>query len=393
MDIKKKICVITGSRAEYGLLRPLLEEIKTDTDLKLQLIVTGMHLSPEFGLTYQEIQKDGFDIDEKIDISLISDKPAGISKSISLAITGFVKCYGRLKPELIVVLGDRFEIFGAVVAALVSRIPVAHIHGGELTEGVFDDTLRHCITKMCHVHFTSTQEYRKRIIQLGEDPVRVFNVGAIGLENIKGLRLLSKKALEKELDFKFSKYNLLVTFHPLTLEDNTSGIQFQELLDALDELKDTKIIFTKANADPDGRVINKMIDKYVSKNPDKATAFVSMGRLKYLSTIRVVDAVVGNSSSGIIEASSFRVPTINIGDRQKGRVRPRSVIDCKPEKKEIKKAFDTVLLQKFKNTIKCVKNPYEKRNAAMNIKNIIKDFCADSKAILKKDFFNIRHKF
>lgn len=389
--MKRKVCVITGSRAEYGLLKPLVEEIKKEKDLKLQLVVTGMHLSPEFGLTYKQIEKDGFFIDEKIEIILSSDTPVSISKSIGLALIGFAEAYERLKPDIIVVLGDRFEIFGAVAASCVSRIPIAHIHGGELTEAVFDDSFRHSITKMSHLHFTSTEIYRKRIIQLGEDPKRVFNVGALGLDNIKRTKLLSKKVLEKELNFKFKKHNLLVTFHPVTLEKNTSKQQFENLLDVLDSLEDTHIILTKTNADIEGRIINKMIDGYVSKNSSRSVSFTSMGQLKYLSTMQFVDAVVGNSSSGIIEAPSFRIGTINIGDRQKGRVKASSVIDCNPTHEDIRNAFKILYSKEFQDNLKSIINPYSDGNTAKRIKDILKHH--DLTNILKKSYYDIKFKF
>lgn len=386
--MKRKICVITGSRADYGLLKPLIEEIANDIDLELQLVVTGMHLSKEFGLTYQGIEKDGFCIEEKIGISLSSDTPVGISKSMGFALTGLAKAYERLKPDIIVVLGDRFEILSAVTAALVARIPVAHINGGELTEGVFDDAMRHSITKMSHLHFTSTEEYRKRVIQLGEPPKRVFNVGEIGLDNIKRLELLSRRALEEELSFKFNKHNLLVTFHPVTLENNTSKEQFSNLLGALDELEDTNIIFTKANADTGGKIINKMIDKYLVNNSYKAIAFVSMGQPRYLSTLQFVDAVVGNSSSGIVEAPSFKIGTINIGDRQRGRIRAKSVIDCVPKKRAIRQAFKKVYSKNFQRGLKNIKNPYGNGNSAVKVARILKDYSL--KDIIKKKFYDIR---
>ncbi|MFA5292240.1 MAG: UDP-N-acetylglucosamine 2-epimerase [Phycisphaerae bacterium] len=384
----RKVCVITGSRAEYSLLRPLMKEIEKDTELRLQLIVTGMHLSLEFGSTYKAIEADGFAIDKKIKILSKVDTPVGISKSMGLAITGFAKAYERLKPVIIVVLGDRFEIFGAVAAALVSRIPVAHIHGGEITEGAFDDAMRHCITKMSHLHFASTKEYRKRVIQLGESPGRVFNVGALGVENIKRMEMLSMNVLERELRFKFKKHNLLVTFHPVTLENNTSEKHFQVLLNVLDRLEDTGIIFTKSNADPGGRLINKMIDKYISKNSSKAAAFTSLGGQRYLSLMRYADAVVGNSSSGIVEAPSLNVGTINIGDRQKGRVRAESVIDCQCKQRTILKAFERLYSREFQSLLKKVKNPYEgDGNAAKSIKDKIKNI--DLSNLIKKKFHNI----
>ena len=385
--MKRTICVVTGSRAEYDLLSPLLEEIKRDRDIRLQLLVTGTHLSPEFGLTYQKIEADGFVIDEKIEVLLSSDTPVSILKSMGLGMISFAEAYERLKPDIIVVLGDRFEIFSAVASALVSRIPVAHIHGGELTEGTFDDSLRHSITKMSHLHFTSTEEYRERVIQLGENPNRVFNVGALGLDNIKRLKLLSKKVLERELNFSFNKHNLLVTFHPVTLEDNTSRKQFHNLLRVLDELKNTNLVFTKANADTNGRIINEMIDNYVKSNSHKSIAFTSMGQIRYLSAMQFVDAVVGNSSSGIIEAPSFKIGTINIGDRQKGRIKSDSVIDCESTLQGIRGAFIQLYSKKFQQFLKNVTNPYGGENVARKIKSALKKCHLDN--IIKKSFYDI----
>jgi GDP/UDP-N,N'-diacetylbacillosamine 2-epimerase (hydrolysing) len=322
----KKICVVTGTRAEYGLLYWLMKEIEADKDLELQLIVTGMHLSPEFGLTYKEIEKE-FKINKKIEMLLSSDTSIGISKSMGLAQISFAEAYEELKPDLVIVLGDRYEIFSATSAAMIGKIPVAHLHGGETTEGAFDESIRHSITKMSHLHFTATDEYKNRVIQLGEHPNRVFNVGGMGIENIKKLKLLTRDEFEKSIEFKLNKKNILVTFHPVTLENSTAKEQFQELLDVIDELKDTNIIFTKANSDTDGRVINQMIDEYVAKNFHKSIGFSSLGQLRYLSALQFVDAMVGNSSSGLTEAPSFRIGTINIGDRQKGRIKAESVID------------------------------------------------------------------
>ncbi|UCD54844.1 MAG: UDP-N-acetylglucosamine 2-epimerase (hydrolyzing) [Candidatus Omnitrophota bacterium] len=387
--MKRKICVFTGARAEYGLLKPLMDEIKKDKQTGLQILVSGMHLLPEFGMTYKAIEKDGFVIDEKIKILLDSDTPVGISKSIGSGLMEFSKAYERLKPDIVVILGDRFEAFAAAASAIVSGIPIAHIHGGEATFGVVDEAFRHSITKMSHLHFTSTQEHRKKVIQLGEDPKSVFNVGAIGLDNIKGLRLLSKNSLEEELDFKFARKNLLVTFHPVTLEKNTSKKQFQNLLDELDALEDTHIIFTKANADTYGRVINRMIDDYVPQRPYKAIAFTSMGQLKYLSAMQFVDAVVGNSSSGIIEMPSFKKATIDIGDRQKGRVKAKTVIECRPTREDIRRAFKKLYSEGFKRTLKDAVNPYEPgKPTASKIKTILKNHNLNN--ILKKTFYNIR---
>jgi GDP/UDP-N,N'-diacetylbacillosamine 2-epimerase (hydrolysing) len=382
----RKICVFTGTRAEYGLLKPLMDGIEKDEELRLQLFVSGMHLSPEFGATYREIEKDGFRINEKVEILLSSDTAVGLSKSVGLGLISFSEVYKRLKPDAVVILGDRFEAFAAAAAAMISRIPIAHLHGGEAPFGLFDEAIRHCITKMSHLHFTSTESYRQRVIQLGEDPRRVFNVGAIGLDNIVGLELLTKEELEKDLNFKFNKHNLLVTFHPVTLEENTSGKQFGSLLAVLDNLSDTHIIFTRANADTDGRIINEMIGQYVSANGQKSMVFTSMGQLRYLSTMQYVDAVVGNSSSGIIEAPSFRIATVNIGDRQKGRIEAKSIIDCKPEERDIRQAIERIYTEEFRRSLNGFVNPYGDGNAAKKIKKILK--CYDLQNILKKSFYD-----
>ncbi|WP_310441012.1 UDP-N-acetylglucosamine 2-epimerase [Sulfurimonas sp.] len=382
----KKICVVTGTRAEYGLLYWLMKEIEADKDLELQIIATGMHLSSEFGLTYKEIEKE-FKIDKKIEMLLSSDTSIGISKSMGLAQIGFAEAYEELKPEIVVVLGDRYEIFAAASAAMIARIPIAHLHGGETTEGAFDESIRHSITKMSHLHFTATQEYKNRVIQLGEEPNRVFNVGGMGIENIKRLKLLGKKEFEESIDFKLNIKNILVTFHPVTLEKSTAKEQFQELLDAIDTLKDTNIIFTKANSDTDGRVINRMCEEYVSKNSHKTVCFASLGQLRYLSALQFVDAVVGNSSSGLTEAPSFKIGTINIGDRQKGRIKASSVIDCEPSRESIKKAFEKLYSKEFQDSLKSVQNPYGDGCASLKIVEEIKK--ADLNNILKKSFYNI----
>jgi len=386
---KRKICVVTGTRAEYGLLYWLMKEIEDDKALELQLIVTGMHLSPEFGLTYKEIQKE-FKIDKKIEMLLSSDTPIGISKSMGLAQISFAEAYEELKPDLLVVLGDRYEIFSAVSSAMITKIPIAHLHGGETTEGAFDESIRHSITKMSHLHFVATKEYRNRVIQLGEEPNRVFNVGGMGIENIKRLKLLSKKEFEKSINFKLNKKNILVTFHPVTLEQNSAKEQFEILLKAIDKLKETNIIFTKANSDTDGRVINNMIDKYVSCNTKKSIAFTSLGQLRYLSALQYVDAMVGNSSSGLAEAPSFKIGTINIGDRQKGRIKAKSVIDCLPKKNNILNAFDKLYSNEFQKKLKNIKNPYGNGCASKEIIKQIKQVKIES--ILKKSFYDIEVK-
>ena len=385
--MKRKICVVTGTRAEYGLLYWLMKEIEADKDLELQLIVTGMHLSPEFGLTYKEIEKE-FRIDKKIEMLLSSDTAMGISKSMGLAQISFAEAYEELKPDILVVLGDRYEIFCAVSVAMICNIPIAHLHGGEITQGAFDESIRHSITKMSHLHFTATDEYKNRVIQLGEEPNRVFNVGGMGIENIKRLKLLNKDEFEKSIDFKLNKKNILVTFHPVTLENSTAKEQFQELLDAIDELENTNIIFTKANSDTDGRIINQMIDEYVTKNSHKSVGFASLGQLRYLSALQYIDAVVGNSSSGLLEAPSFKIATVNIGDRQKGRIKALSVIDCEPKKEEILKAFKEIYSKEFQEKLKNVENPYGESCPSKQIIEVLKN--VNLANILKKSFYDLK---
>ena len=386
---KRKVCVVTGTRAEYGLLYWLMREIEEDSNLELQLIVTGMHLSPEFGLTYKEIEKD-FKIDKKIEILLSSDTAIGVSKSMGLAQISFAEAYEELKPNILVVLGDRYEIFSVVASAMIANIPIAHLHGGETTEGAFDESIRHSITKMSHLHFTATNEYRNRVVQLGEHPSRVFNIGGLGIDNIKKLKLLTKEEFESSIDFKLNKKNILITFHPVTLENSTAKEQFQVLLDVVDELEDTHIIFTKANSDTDGRVINQMIDEYVNVNSHKSVAFISLGQLRYLSALQYMDAVVGNSSSGLIEAPSFKIGTINIGDRQKGRIMAKSIIAAETDVNSIKDAFLRLYSNEFKAMLQSIVNPYGNGGASEKIKKTIKDI--ELKNILKKSFYDIEGK-
>ena len=383
---KRKVCVITGTRAEYGLLYWLIKEIESDQELTLQLLVTGMHLSPQFGLTYKEIEKE-FKINKKIDILSSSDADKDISKSMGLAQISFAETFEELRPDIIVVLGDRYEIFSAVAAGMIARIPIAHIHGGESSEGAIDEAIRHSITKMSHLHFTASEEYKNRVIQLGEDPERVFNVGGMGIENINRLELLSKDKLEESLNFKLNKKNILITFHPATLENKTSKMQFKELLDAVDELDDTNIILTNSNSDSGGKIINKMINDYVVKNNHKSVGFASLGQLRYLSAMQYIDAIVGNSSSGLIEAPSFKIGTINIGDRQKGRIKADSVIDCLPNKESIRNAFDILYSKKFQSRLKTIQNPYDQGNSSKKVIKVLKTDLLDN--ILKKSFYNL----
>ena len=382
----RKICVVTSTRAEYGLLYWLLKEIEADSELKLQLIVTGMHLSPEFGLTYKEIEKE-FKIDKKIEILSSSHTNLDICAEMARVYEKFAPALAELKPDILVLLGDRYEIFGVAGVASIMQIPIAHIHGGETTQGAFDEAFRHSITKMSHIHFAATNEYANRIIQLGEEPRRVFNVGGTSIENIKKLNLLSKEEFEKSIDFRLAKKNILITFHPVTLENSSAREQFNELLNALDELEETNFIFTKANSDTDGDVINKMIDEYVSENSQKAVAFASLGQLRYLSAIKFVDIVLGNSSSGLLEVPSFKKATINIGDRQKGRARASSVIDVMPAKEEILAAIKRAYSKEFEQTLKDTINPYDGGNPSKKMVKILKEIKLDG--ILKKKFYDI----
>ena len=385
---KRKICVVTGTRAEYGLLSLLMKEIENDKDLTLQLIVTGMHLSQEFGLTYKEIENE-FKIDKKIEILLSSDTSVGISKSMGLAQISFSEAFNELNPDMLVVLGDRFEIFSAVSAAMILRIPISHLYGGELTEGAVDDVIRHSITKMSHLHFTSTQQYKNRVIQLGENPKRVFNVGDTSIDNIKKLKLLSKVEFEKSINFKLNKKNILVTFHPETLDKEDSAKNMIELLNAIDKLKDTNIIFTKANADASGRIINNICEDYVKRNHNKAVLFNSLGQIRYLSALKFVDVVVGNSSSGITEAPMFNIGTINIGNRQKGRIQAKSIINCKPKSKDILNVFNILYSSNFQKRLKNIKNLYGDGDASIKIKNVIKNYNIDN--IIIKSFYDFEN--
>ncbi len=386
----RKICVITGTRAEYGVLYWVIKGISSDKSLKLQLCVTGMHLSPEFGLTYKQIESDGFKIDEKIEMLLSSDTSVGISKSIGLGIIGFAEVYDRLKPDIILVLGDRFEIFASVTAAMIAKIPVAHCHGGEATEGLIDEPIRHSITKMSHIHFTSTEEYKNRVIQLGEVPYNVYNVGALGIENINKLKLLSKREFEKSINFKLSDINFLITFHPVTLDNNSAEDQFKVLLNVLKKHRNTHFIFTKPNADTGGRVIIKMIDDFVNENNKNAVSFISLGQLRYLSALKHVDLVIGNSSSGLVEVPSFKIATVNIGDRQKGRICATSVINCDNTELSISNAFNKALSPMFKANLKNTINPHGDGNSSTKIIEVLKKI--NLKNIIKKEFYNINIK-
>jgi len=382
----KKIAVITGTRAEYGLLKPLIQAIDTNDSLDLQLVVTAMHLSPEYGMTINEIIKDGFPIVKKIESLLSSDSAVGVTKSISLAMASFAETFDEQNPDIIVILGDRTEMLAAAIAANMANIPIAHIHGGETTEGAYDEGIRHAITKMSYWHFTSAEEYRQRVIQLGEHPERCYNVGAVGLDSIKNLPLLSKVDFETQINFKPTGKTALVTYHPVTLENSTAESQFKAILDALNGIDNLNIIFTHANSDRDGKIINEMIVKYVKDNEHKSVEFKSLGQLRYLSALKYVDLVIGNSSSGIIEVPYYHIPTLNIGDRQKGRVAPISVLNIQPSSSEIKIGINKALSTEFLSDISNQDQLYGDGSSTDKIISIL----TETKEVgLKKSFYNL----
>ena len=346
-----------------------------------------MHLSPEFGLTYKEIEADGFTIDKKVPMHKLADTSNGIVKSMAVELSGIADAYEELRPDLIVLLGDRYEMLIAATAALIYKIPIAHIHGGEITEGAFDDAIRHAITKMSHLHFTSTEEYSRRVIQLGEQPDRVFYVGSLGVENIKKITLMSKDEIEKSLGFELNKKTVIATYHPATLTKENNRIEMDEFLTALDEEKNIRILFTMPNSDPEGTYISKRISEFTTKNKERAVAFTSLGIKRYLSVIKHVAAVIGNSSSGIIEVPSLGIPTLNIGDRQKGRVTCDSIISCYSDKDSIRKGLKKVLSEEMAEIAKEVHNPYEKENTAQSIFNVIKSYSLNN--LTQKSFYNL----
>ncbi|WP_335342005.1 UDP-N-acetylglucosamine 2-epimerase [Bacillus alkalicola] len=383
--------MVTSTRAEYGLLRNLIQKIQDDQSLELCLVVTGMHLSQEFGMTVEEIERDNYPIAEKIDILLSGDSPSAISKTMGLASISFSDMFERQKPDILIVLGDRYELLPICACAMNARIPIAHISGGETTEGVVDECIRHCITKMSYLHFPGCEPYRKRIIQLGESPERVFNYGDVGVELVRSMKLLPKTELEQLLHFNLSGAYACVTFHPTTLEDKTAAKQTDELLEAINKFPNMKFIFLKTNSDTGGRIINKKIDQYVSRN-NNCIAFQSLSIQTYLSCMKYSSVVIGNSSSGIVEAPTFGVPTINIGDRQKGRLQASSIINCNPIAKDVIEAIKLSQTNRFKDIASNTINPYGSGNTSALIVETIKDFLCENKIDLKKSFYNISYE-
>lgn len=388
--MKRKICVVTGTRAEYGLLRWVMQALAETSGIELQIVATGTHLSSEFGLTYREIEKDGFRIDRRVEMLLSSDTPVALVKSMGIGLVGFGEALAQLQPDIVMVLGDRFEIFAVAAAATILGIPIAHLHGGETTEGAFDEAMRHSVTKMSHIHFVATEEYRRRVIQLGENPESVFLVGGLGVDAIRKVALIDRGGLEAELGLSFSERNLMVTFHPVTLESPTSAAdQITELLAALKPLRETTLIFTMPNADTGSRVISEAISAFVAEHP-RAYVYTSLGQQRYLSVLKQVDAVVGNSSSGLTEAPTFGKATVNIGDRQRGRAKAESVIDCEPNRKSITDALRKVYSVEFQALLRTVKNPYGEGGAARKITEVIREYPLHS--VLKKRFYNVEHQ-
>lgn len=384
----KKLCIITTTRAEYGLLYWLMKGIQDDPYFQLQLVVTGTHLSSEFGSTIDQIREDGFHIDRSFNMELQDDSSIGITNSLSVALNGFATSFKTLQPDLAIVLGDRFEILGAATAALLANIPIAHIHGGELSMGAIDDAIRHAVSKLSYWHFPATEVYKKRIIQLGEDPSRVFNVGGLGQDNIKKLPLLSRKELEQNLDIKFKNRNLLLTYHPETLNLKEGLKNFKNLLTVLEKHDDCLSIFTLPNADAGHRDLINLLQKYIEEHSESSKLFASLGQLRYLSLMKHVDAVVGNSSSGIIEAPSLKIATINIGDRQKGRLSASSVIHTKPGIEELEEAFKKLFSKKFQESLKLTKNPYGNGGATQKILKLLKSF--NFAEIKPKEFYDVK---
>jgi UDP-N-acetylglucosamine 2-epimerase (non-hydrolysing)/GDP/UDP-N,N'-diacetylbacillosamine 2-epimerase (hydrolysing) len=387
--MKRKLCVVTGTRAEYGLLRYLIKQIAEDSDLELQIIATGMHLSPEFGLTYKAIEEDGWTIDDKVEMLVSSDSAVGLAKSIGLGVLGFSDCLQRLNPDIMVVLGDRFEILAAAQTAMILRIPIAHIHGGETTEGAFDESIRHAITKMAQWHFVAAEPYRKRVVQLGESPEFVYNFGAPGLDFLQQMNLMEKRELQDSLEFQFQHPLLLVTYHPATLDSQDPQKSMNELLLAFNEFPDAWIILTYPNADTGGRLLIKELDEWVRLNSNRSRAFPSLGQRRYLSLMAQADIVIGNSSSGLIEAPVLKTATVNIGDRQKGRLKAASVIQANESKESIVKAIDQALSSTFRNSLSEVRSLYGSGGASQRIKDTLKTV----KLKTQKPFFNLEHEF
>jgi GDP/UDP-N,N'-diacetylbacillosamine 2-epimerase (hydrolysing) len=385
--MNKKICILTATRAEYGLLKPVIKKLRLDKSFDARLAVTGAHLSEDFGMTWQEIEQDKIPIEIKIDILTAENTKAGTSVEMANALIKFTDYFQTSRPDMLLLLGDRYETLAVAISAMNLNIPIIHLYGGETSEGAADEGIRHAITKLSYLHLTSTESYRQRVIQLGESPDRVFTVGALGVENILNESLISKKELENKLEFYLDMPYGLVTFHPVTLEDDYAENQINELLMACEEQKNMKYIFTRANADANGKKINRIIEKFTKKH-NRMILVSSLGMINYLSAMKYCTLVMGNSSSGIIEAPSFKVPTINIGDRQRGRIQAESVINCLPIKEDIIKSMNKALSTEFQNSLENVVNPYGNQDTSDKIVSIIKEIMIIKTVNLKKKFYD-----
>lgn len=379
----RTIGVVTVGRSDYSIYLPLLRKIQADPDLRLHLIVAGMHLSPEFGLTVKAIEADGFEIGERVEMLLSSDAPEGIAKSMGLGMIGFAQAYARFRPNILVVLGDRFEMHAAALAALPFKIPVAHIHGGEITQGAIDDALRHSITKLSHLHFVSTQEYARRVIQMGEEPWRVIVSGAPSLDNLRVIRLLTREEVAARFGLHIDETPfLLATFHPVTLEYEQTEWQVTELLAAL-EACDLPVVFTMPNADTSGRTIARMIEEFVATH-SSAQAVDNLGTQGYFSMMALAAAMVGNSSSGIVEAASFELPVVNVGSRQRGRVRGANVIDVDYKRTIILEGLQKALDPQFRAKLRGIRNPYGSGESSDKIVEVLKQVQLDDALVMKR---------
>ncbi len=384
----RKICVVTGTRAEYGLMSHLMKLIQESPVTQLQIIATNMHLSEKYGWTYKEIEADGFTIDKKVPMIVEGpDNSNKILKSMSKAFDGFADAFDELKPDIVLVLGDRYEMLAVATSAMISRIPIAHISGGDVTEGAFDDAIRHSITKMSYLHFPTTEQYRKRVIQLGEQPETVFNVGNLGVENVKKLPLFSKNEIETSIDFKVDKNTILVTYHPVTLGNHSAEFDIREFISALEICPEIRIVFTMPNSDIGNSAIVEVINEFIIRNTDRAKAFKSLGIKRYLSVMKHVGAVVGNSSSGIVETPSFGIPTLNIGDRQKGRLQADSIVNCSSDKQSVVEGLKKVLSFEMQEKAKHTANPYEQTDSALRIFNVISTYPLDK--LNQKHFYDL----
>ena len=386
--MKRKICIVTSTRAEWGLLSGIAKELNKRNDVTLQIIATNMHLSEKFGNTWQEIERDGLKIDRKVPMFQETDTPKGTITAMNDCMSGMAQACEELRPDLLLILGDRYEMLTVAATALIYRIPVAHMHGGEVTQGAFDESIRHSITKMSHLHLTSTEEARNRVIQLGENPNHVFNTGAIGVYNINHCDLIPREELEENLGTTIPEESIFVTFHPSTLDEISPAEQCKNLLKALELQPEIKVLFSYPNNDPSGQIIIDLIEEFVAQHPERSVVFPSLGARRYLSVLRCVAAVVGNSSSGILEVPSMHIPTLNIGIRQKGRQRATSVIDCGVSLEEISAGLSQVLSQEERNRARNIQNPYEQPDTLNKIVEIVATFPLDN--IIQKPFYDIK---